>query len=306
MRSVLKGIFVVGLAVAGAQSFAQPGITHPSESELRAPTTSKGLCTSDNKESQFYQTYCLAIKEQLGKPCSQDLIKKMRDRFLNQQAANDPRTFGGFGHLACPGEHQALKKNPQSFETILMEMMAAIAISQSGQREYANLSNAARADNSGKQGGLFNLKEEWIKDEKYECGCKNINSTGEGKDLTVNDAPLQATCATFIALYWAEKHGTFLNGGNKNIAKNCQHANNQDPDYSGPVGAACIFENLRETDPPNPPPPFDPNREKNNPELNFVHRKIKTWCEKNITPNGDMRVNPFTNPDPRNFPSTID
>lgn len=285
LSAALCVVFATSLAKA------QEGITHPSEAELKSTSSTRGLCTSDNKETMFYKNYCASIKEQLQKPCAQDLIKKMRARLMGQQPQNDNRSFYFGGRFNCERADLAVKKSPQNFEMLIMEYMAAIAIAESGHREYQSLDNFAKADNAGKQGGLFNLKEEWIKDPKFECGCKNINSTGDGKDLTVNDAHLQATCATYVALYWAEKHGTFASGERKSTSKNCQHGTKPDDEDEGPKGAACIFKSLQETPRPPNAPPLPDNQRYNNPNLDFVAKKMKNYCEKNIGENGTPKVN---------------
>ncbi len=288
-RRLFAGLCVV-FAASGAH--AQPGITHPSESELKNPSTGTGLCTSENEKSMFYQNYCLAIKEQLAKPCTKQIVEDIRKKMINDPSVQDK---GGFsGRLSCRGMYEA-SKSQEKFENILLQFFASISSAESGQREYANLDNFAKADNSGKKGGLFNLSEEIIKDEKFECGCKNVNSTGSGNDLTVNDAHLQATCATFVALYYAQKHGALFGGNRKSGSKNCSHGSNQQSvEYDEPHGASCIFKSLQEIE--RPPgagdPPKQPGKYQstfNAPDLRMVDAKTANYCEKNLDDKGNIK-----------------
>lgn len=277
---------------ATSLAHAQEGITHPSESELKNPSSGKGLCTSENEKSMFYQNYCLAIKEQLQKPCTQQLVQEIRKRFINDPSVQDKESFSG--RLSCRGMHEA-SKSQEKFENILLQFFASVAAAESGQREYANLDNFAKADNAGKKGGLFNLSEDIIKDEKFECGCKNINSTGDGKDLTVNDAHLQATCATYVALYYAQKHGSLFGGNRKSKSKNCSHgSSSQNLEYDEPHGAACAFRSLQEIErPPNAgDPPKQPGKYQSTfyaPDLRMIDAKTANYCEKNLDDKGNIK-----------------
>ncbi len=276
-----------GLCVVFVSSFANAQMpTEITEGELLSPGSMKGLCTTDSEKSMFFENYCKSIQEQLAKPCTQDLIKGLRAQLLSQ----DPQgRYFSVSIKDCRHHEESIKKDQKNFENIILQFMATLAIAESKHREYAGLVNDKMADNSGKKGGLFNLSDEILKDEKYKCGCENINSTGEGKDLTVNDAHLQATCATYVALYWANKHGRLYGGDRKSGSKNCQPGSTRDNlDYSEPMGAACIFKSLQEIPRAPGQPPRKPTDLADAPELNRIELKMKNYCDKSIRPNGSI------------------
>lgn len=284
MKKGLGAFFVMLCFLSGAEAVrAQEGIPNPSESELINPSSMSGLCTSENKGSMFYENYCLAIQEQLNKDCTKELVKNLRQQYLGK--AKDNKSFSAFGK--CENSYSAIEKNEQAFENLILQFMADLAIAESKHREYNNLEHAKMADNSAKQGGLFNLTQNMIQDEKYKCGCENINSKGDGKDLTVNDAHLQATCATYIALYWADKHGELYGGNKKASSKNCQPNSTRGSLDEGPIGAACIFKSLQEID-LKLGQTRKPDDEANSPELNMIEKKVINYCKKSISPDGTV------------------
>lgn len=311
MIQYLRAFSVVVGAVASVNAFAQ-GISQPSESELKNPSTTTGLCTSDNEKSMFYENYCLAIKEQFDQQCTKDLIEKLRKRFIGEQPAQDTRGFDA--NLNCENFREAAKSQDK-FENILLQLFASVSAAESAQREYAGLERAAQASNEGKKGGLFGLTDEIINDEKFSCGCQNRNSKGDGKNLTVNDGHLQATCATYVALYWAEKHGKLFGGIQKDSSKNCRHGVTElQLETNEPHGAACIFKSLQDIEPP--PGQTQPQRRQpgqhqsmfNAPDLRMVDSKVANYCKANIDSRGNFRNGVFTLPagsgTPRGVPAT--
>lgn len=307
--------FIFCLSLLTFSSLASAQGAGVGSSGYKNGNSTKGLCTSDNKDESYYaEGVCQSLKEALADDkCTAPLLEKLRKKMLEAQKGTplkpgDP----GFnvGGLVCSSRQYGSNvsdpkflKNPQAFATVVMQFLMSVAIAESNLDTFNNLQKGPGKliNSGGKVGGLMNLSEDQMNDPKYNkdgCGCKVTNSSqqtawfwslffGEqafaegflaGPSPGPRDAHHSIQCGAYMALVEAEKDGTLFNGmkGGK--------------DGSAPKGAAKIFKSLQEFEKsPTPPNPDDDFSYINNPNLKFVLKKVKTYCSKNLKEDGSLK-----------------
>lgn len=164
--------------------------------------------------------YCESLREILEKPCVNDLVEKLRKRYLGQADQKDHKSFS-FDVACSPkdatennGSTRELAKDPKKWKEMIVQFMAANAILGSDQDVCAGVKDSPK-NPQGVAGdepvGILKLKSKEMNDEKYSCGCKFTNEDDAG----AADGHRSMVCGTYMALYWAEKDETLYEGGSK-------------------------------------------------------------------------------------------
>jgi hypothetical protein len=296
-------LFLALATFASLNAWAAPGTQFGATSDYKNPKDTKGLCTSDNKDEFYYKFgLCESLAQFFRKPCMQDLLEQMRKSMVKPE---DGKSFS-LGRLECSGKSDANGqsgsidgKNKAAFDNIIMQFIAASVIQESNWDTLNGLQNTANANHDGKTGGLLNLTNRKIFDDPANaCGCRTINSNGQagnGKSPGDKDGFQSLNCGAYVALKQAQKDGTLLDGEkskSKSVLANGPapaSAGGSPDDANKPKGAAVYFTSLQEEGTPKPPStdPNDPGF--NNPKLNNLVYKMKTYCQSALSGNGSLR-----------------
>lgn len=249
--------FLLAISVFGVSSWARDNTARSGAAQFQNVKTTTGLCTSDNKDQDFYKEgYCKSLYEAMTqKPCFRDLVEKLRLRYLGESARGysdkkhgEPFELG----IYCADKTgdkgtEEIAKDPAQFTQLLMNFLSMVVVKES---DWDVKANKGRGNE-----GLMSLRLESMDDPKYECGCKVLNSKGApGANAVLGESPgpldghHSIMCGAYQALYWADKDGVLYGGADRRTGKksdNYESAQEKPKDErDGRRGAARVFKSL--------------------------------------------------------------
>lgn len=286
MRAVFMALFLMTLAEVAFARAGSGGAT----SGFTNPEDTKGLCTPENKDEAYYKEgYCKSLAELFEKDCVKQLSERIRQRYLaegaeyqkaladkNIKAEDKTIDNSNFECGTKDGKSNLLKlaKDPQKWNYFMGQLISATVVTTSDWNVLNKVTDSPQ-NATGSQGpgqkGLLDLELgkgiRGVDNPNYACGCDVTNSPGkEGVTVQSDEGPGPAdghhsiVCGAYMALYWIDKDGKFLEGNTKPDEQKKTSAK----------GMARIFQKLeRASDAKQDPAP-----------LKLVREKMKTFCEK--------------------------
>lgn len=295
-------LFLALATFASLNAWAAPGTQFGATSDYKNPKDLKGLCTpaaGNNQEFYYKFGLCESLSQFFRKPCMQDLLEQMRKSMVKPEDGKEAFSLG----LSCDSKSSSSGqsgsidgKNKVAFDNFLMQFIAASVIQESNWDTLNGLQNTANANHDGKTGGLLNLTNRKIFDDPANaCGCRTINSNGQagnGKSPGDKDGFQSLNCGAYVALKQAQKDGTLFGGmkskSNQTSGPAPASTGSSPDDADKPKGAAVYFTSLQEENTARPPStdPNDPGY--NNPKLNNLVYKLKTYCQSALSNSGSF------------------